>query len=357
MKKEDLRMYTMKVKMMLGLLLTILMVIGSGVVSQSSVTSQTKEISEAVSVRDILGAVTKIAVFQWADKERKYLGSLRKEDATFQRALKALSESQSTVTSDVTRPEYEVVFMGEGFLRLAKYSVPSGVMTFYAPKKATQPEMTLWVNHSFTDLLTSAKLPNPPKENFKPRYWGSAMWLSLPQTLVQAVARFPVILIGKPVDIFRPNFCDTDDLKDPDQYTVYMIEVERYLKDETGQLMPFIKYWEQGGLLAGGYKVDMVPLMRYNQRYILFLCPWSSQGGGMVMRAGKWIRVGYPDEFGHLAIPQLQTPIINGVTEPRDPAYRAAYRFGDGTTLIDKPEGRVIGEIMAAIKQAERDRR
>jgi hypothetical protein len=79
----------------------------------------------------------------------------------------------------------------------------------------------------------------------------------------------------------------------------------------------------------------------------------------MALWNGKQIRLWYPDEFTH-ANPFLQTPIVNGATVQRYPTpgfVANIYFFGDKTTLVGKPEGQVISEIIAAIEQAKQERR
>jgi hypothetical protein len=340
----------------LSLLCVILAARSIRVASQSDSGSKEKEVSQAENIKNHLNEITQIAVFQWISKDRQYIGSLKKDTPAFQSALKALQESQTTDTSDVTKPEYEMVLMGEGVQHLAKYDVRVGAVTLYPPEREGKPTMTVQLSRSFADLLTSAKLPDQPQEGFRPQHISESFWAGLPNSLVRAVAQSPVILIGKSVDLFRFNYFDPSDTKSPVQYVVYVIEVERYLKDDTGQFMSFIKYWDWGGLLGGGYEMRENPLLKYNQRYILFLNPGNNR---LQMWKGKWIRLWYTDEF-RCILPWLQTPIVSGVTVQRYPPSGPVpyiYFFGDKTTLVGKPEGEVINEIMAAIKQAEKERR
>lgn len=340
----------------LGLLCILLAVRSVRVVSQSNGGSVQREVTKESTIKDLLNQVTQIAVFRWVNRERKYIGSLKKDNPAFQSALNALRESQQTTPTDVSKPAYEVVLMGKGFLRLAKYDAQADVMTFYSAGEEAKPELTMSLTHSFTDLLAGAKLPEQPTGAFKPKFTGYALWPGLPDSLVRAVAESPVILIGKPVDLFRADFFDPDNKKSLAQYTVYLIEVERYLKDDTGQFMPLVKYWDYGGLLGGGFQFgEEVPLSQYNQRYLLFLEPVSNKG--IAKWNGKYIRIRYPDEFISVRV-SLQTPIVNGVTAQRNPniSSKPYYFFGDNTTLIEKPEVQVISEITAAINQVERER-
>lgn len=185
----------------------------------------------------------------------------------------------------------------------------------------------------------------------KPIHRGHASWIGLPGNLDKAVKKSPIICIGRPVDLVRIDFMDLAS-ESLSQYTVYLIQVEQYLKDETQRHSPTIKFWEWGGLLGGGWEMNLATILRYNQQHIFFLEPVGPKGTHAYWHR-KWIQIRRQDEC-HTLFPALQIPIKDGKTQPRDPnTHLLSYQFADGSSMVDKPIGSVTDMITAAIRSAE----
>jgi hypothetical protein len=290
------------------------------------------------------------------DKERKFVGNIPNDGAAFEPLLSAVQEAQTVDESGGLYPRFELAVLGVGFYWLLQYDPDARLLVGQSlTNKRLERQDIVRLTKRLEDILMTAQPPTKPAVRIKPARTGQAQRMSLPFDLIELVEQSPLIFIGTPVMVHRNDYMVPDGYQgqgDPTrQVTVYIILVERYLKDDTGLTLPVVLHRHFGGYLDGGYVLHGDPLLEIGQRYLLFLRPPRSE---FAMTGMGRVRDAYPDE--HIVVhPYTCTPIVNGWTEPAEPNFVPAYLFPDKkTTLIFKKEAQVIAEIRAAIRQSRR---
>jgi hypothetical protein len=340
----------------IGLALSIPFIVGERVLPQSSPKQSGSEAPEVSTVMEALQKATSVAVFRMDGEQRKFVGTIPNDGTAFKPLLSAVQEAQAVDENSDFRPRFELTVLGVGFYWLLQYDPDLRLLVGHSlTNKRLEQRSTVRLTKRLEDILTTAQPPTKPALRLKPARTGQAQWMSLPFNFIELVEQSPLILIGTPVMVHRNDYMVPDGYQGPGdpthQVIVYIILVERYLKDDTGLTLPVVLHRHFGGYLDGGYVLHGDPLLEIGQRYLLFLRPPRSE---FAMTGIGRVRDAYPDEYIAMH-PFTRTPIMNGWTKPAEPNFLPAYLFPDKkTTLIFKKEERVIAEIRAAIMQLRR---
>ncbi len=310
-----------------------------------------------------------ILVFKGTGTKREFLGGLPPSSAAVHELCKILGEDEPTNAEALVKPAYEVALVSDTMNKVVKYDPTANVVVLYSiGNRELKFERALEVKKELTPLFKAAEPLSKPKEKVKPKHVIRGMVgggpfdltdLVRPDSMLrwnaQLLSYDPLlIVIGTPIAVLRNEYLSPDG----EQYCVYLIGIEHYIKDDTGLYLPILKYNHNGGYLNGGVELEVDPLLQFGERYLLFLKPVIPGFVTYGASDGKQHRTRryHEGEYVHVH-PFLQTQLTNGETFPIDPtAPPKRYEFQDGkTTLVFKQEKQVIDEILAAIKQADKE--
>jgi len=280
--------------------------------------------------------ISRILVFRCEGERRKYVGCLGKDSPHYQALLKAIETGIPVKSSGLAHADYEIFLLGRGFYRRARFNSQDSIMAIETlGREGVKLELILRLTNSISPPLAKARPRKPPK-NFRPRE--SMAQLPPPPPLERVVRESSIILIGTPIDIIANEY---EVPGGPEQHTVYALQVERYLKDETGLNSPIVLLTHYGGYLGDGEQWAHDPLPQIGARYIFFLVKPFHEFVWYTTRSGKIVvRRYYPGEWSHFP----EALLLNGRTEP----------VRKDVDWLKGREDEIITKITAAINQEAR---
>jgi hypothetical protein len=256
--------------------------------------SKTKEeLSQNISLKDLLDQTKQVVVFQRKDKERKYIGNLAPNSSALQKLRTILSQSAMAKREEIRRLDYEIVLVGGRSYWLAKYNIEKGIVAVYAVQQnELKPAAAVKLTRPLQDILASAKRLSQPKEGLNLSAGNvPPAQLRLPPRLEQVVKQSTLILLGTPVAVLDDRY----DSEAPERYKVYLIGVEQYLKNAVMFDLPIV---------ALNHRTQPVdPHPQFGKQYLFFLKPPRSDVIviGSSVRGGtrRVIKIYEPGEFSH----------------------------------------------------------
>ncbi|MDE2127491.1 MAG: hypothetical protein KGJ62_12965 [Armatimonadetes bacterium] len=201
--------------------------------------------------------------------------------------------------------------------------------------------------------------------------FGEGEYAPLPGTLAGMVANAPVIVLGRIAAVLREQHVRQGDFG-PEEFTAFVVVVERYLRSPGAGAPYVIKVMVRGGDLpwtddAGGgigsRDIDQ-PLLRPGARYILFLSPSTRPspkelrlGYYLAMTKGVWGKESPFDEYTLTEPWRAQVLLQRGMAvapqlERQPIGY--SWTFNDGQKLVDLPESIAEKEIETAVEAYEK---
>jgi hypothetical protein len=192
---------------------------------------------QGVSLRDLMAQTKQVVVFQKQDTERKYIGNLAPNSSALQKFRAALTEGIMAKETDLSRTDYELVLVEGSSYRLAKYDAGKRVMAVYAvQQKELNALTTIKLKAPLRDVLASAKPLSPLPEKPQPSDAVRGSSIGEAPTVEKAVDDSVLIIVGTPVATLEDRY----DREAPGHYTVYLVGVERVLKNTTGRDLPIV---------------------------------------------------------------------------------------------------------------------